>query len=75
MVIPDSLHIMLQGDLKKIYDDATEDIFDVSNEGMFKEIEKKKMGDVYTCYVLVQLSSVKCLAYYHAATSLQKHSS
>ena len=48
--------------LKKIYDEVTEDIFDMSNVRIFKEIEKK-MGDVYTLlYVFGQLSSVKRLA-------------
>ena len=32
---------------KKIYDEVTEDIFDMSNMRIFKEIEKK-MGDAYT---------------------------
>ena len=30
----------------------TEDIFDMSNVTIFKEIEKKKMGDVYTLLCL-----------------------
>ena len=33
---------------KKIYDEVTEDIFDMSNVRIFIEIEKKKMGNVYT---------------------------
>ena len=33
---------------KKIYDEVPEDIFDMSNVRIFQEIEKKKMGDVYT---------------------------
>ena len=37
---------------KHIYDDVTEDIFDMSNVSIFKEIEKKKMGDVYTLLCL-----------------------
>ena len=36
--------------LKKIYDEVTEDIFD--NVIFYKEIEKKKMGDVYTLLCL-----------------------
>ena len=31
-----------------MYDEVTEDIFDVSNVRIFTEIEKKKIGDVYT---------------------------
>ena len=40
------------------------DIFNMSNVRIFKEIEKEKMGDVYTllCYVFGQLSSLKRLA-------------
>ena len=30
--------------LKKIYDEVTEDIFDMSNVRFFKEIEKNKNG-------------------------------
>ena len=37
---------------KKIYDEVTEDIFDWSNVRILKEIEKKKMGDVYTLLCL-----------------------
>ena len=37
---------------KKIYDEVPEDIFDMSNMVIFKEIEKKKMGDVYTLFCL-----------------------
>ena len=33
----------------------------VSNVRIFKEIEKKIMGDVTLCYVFGHLSSVKCL--------------
>ena len=34
---------------KKIYDEVSEDIFDMSNLRIFnKEIEKKKIADVYT---------------------------
>ena len=35
------------GGIKKTYDEVTEDIFDMSAVRLFKEIEKKKMGDVY----------------------------
>ena len=34
--------------LKKVYEDVTEDIFDMSNVRIFKVIEKKKMRDIYT---------------------------
>ena len=37
---------------KKIYDKVTEDIFDMSNVRIFKEIVKKIMGDVYTLLCL-----------------------
>ena len=44
-----------------IYDEVTEDIFDMSNVRIFNEIEKKKkMGDVYTL-VFDQLSLVRNL--------------
>ena len=43
--------------LKKIYDEVTEEIFDMSNMRIFKEIEKKTI-----LYVFGQLSSVKRLA-------------
>ena len=33
--------------LKKIYDEVTEDIFDMSNVRLFKEIEKKNEGCFY----------------------------
>ena len=42
-----------------MYDEVTEDIFDMSNVSIFEEIEKKKMGDVYTLLCLGQLSWVK----------------
>ena len=45
-----------------IYHEMTEDIFDISNVRMFKEIEKKKWGMFILRYVFGQLSSVKCLA-------------
>ena len=48
--------------LKKIYDEVTEDIFDMSNVQIFKEIEKKKCGMFILCYIFGQLSSVKHLA-------------
>ena len=35
-----------------IYDEVTEDIFDMSNVRIFKEIEKKTMWDVYTLLCL-----------------------
>ena len=35
---------------KNIYDEVTEDIFDMSNVRIFKEIEKKKTGNVYTFF-------------------------
>ena len=34
--------------LKKIYDEVNEDIFDIRNVRIFREFEKKKMGDVYS---------------------------
>ena len=37
---------------KKIYNEVTEDIFDMSNVRLFKEIEKTKMWDVYTLLCL-----------------------
>ena len=47
---------------EKIYDEVTEDMFDMSNVRIFKEIEKKKkMEDVYKSTLLC-LSSVKRLA-------------
>ena len=44
--------------LKKIYDVVTEYIFDMTYVRIFKEIEKNKMGDVYTllCLRSVELS-------------------
>ena len=48
--------------LKKIYDEVTEDIFDMSDVIIFKEIEKKKWGMFILCYVFDQLSSDNCLA-------------
>ena len=38
----------------------TEDIFDISNVRIFKEIAKKKLGDVYTllCLLSAELSKV-----------------
>ena len=44
----------------QVYDEVTEDIFDMSNVRCFKEIEKKNGGCLY--YVFGQLSSVKRLA-------------
>ena len=38
--------------IKEIYDEVTEDIFDMSNVRIFKEVEKKKMRDVYTLLFL-----------------------
>ena len=46
---------------KKIYDEVKVDLYDMSNVRIFREIEKKKMGDLF-CYVFGQLSSVKRLA-------------
>ena len=43
---------------QKIYDEVTEDIFDMSNVRIFKEIERKKWGMFILCYVIGQLSSV-----------------
>ena len=34
-------------------DEVTEELFDMSNVRIFKEIEKIKMGDVYTLLCLV----------------------
>ena len=34
--------------LKKISHEVTEDIFDMSNERIFKEIEKKKWGMLFS---------------------------
>ena len=44
--------------LKKIYDEITDDIFDMSNVRIFKEIEREKKRDVYTllCLRLAELS-------------------
>ena len=33
--------------LKKMYDEVTEDLFDISNVGFFIEIEKKTGGCLY----------------------------
>ena len=49
---------------KKIYDEVIEDIFDMSTVRIFnKEIEKKKMRDVYTllCLRSAELSKAICL--------------
>ena len=46
---------------KKIYDEVTEDIFDMSKVRILKEIEKKKLGCLLLCCVFGQLSSVKHL--------------
>ena len=48
---------------KKIYDEVPEDIFDMSNVRLFKEIEKKKIGDAYTllCLRSVELSKTSGL--------------
>ena len=45
---------------KKIYDEVTEDIFDMSNMRFLKAIEKRKNGDVYTllCLRSAELSKV-----------------
>ena len=55
-------HCKQEISLKKIYDEMTEDIFDMSSVRIFKEIEKKKWGMFTLCYVFGQLSSVKRLA-------------
>ena len=47
---------------KKICDEVTADIFDMSNMRIFEEIEKKKGGMFILCYVFGQLSSVQRLA-------------
>ena len=39
--------------LKKIYDEVTEDILDMSNVRIFKKIEKKKWGCLYFVMSLV----------------------
>ena len=46
--------------IEKIYDEVTEDIFDMSNVRIFKEIERKKLEDVYTllCFRSAELSKV-----------------
>ena len=44
--------------LKKIYDEVTEDIIDMSNVRIFKEIGKKTWGMFILCYVFGQLSPV-----------------
>ena len=43
-----------------IYNEVTEDIFDMSPVRIFKEIDKKKKGDVYTllCLRSAELSKV-----------------
>ena len=46
---------------KKIYDEVTEDIFDMSNLRIFKEV-KEKRGMFMLCYVFCQLSPVKRVA-------------
>ena len=38
--------------LFKKYDVVTEDIFDMSNMRIFKEVEKKEKGDVYALLCL-----------------------
>ena len=48
--------------LKNIYDEVTEDIFDMSSMRIFSEIEKKKWGMFILCCVFGQLSSVKRFA-------------
>ena len=37
---------------KKIYYEVTEEIFDMSNVGIFKAIENEKTGDIYTLLYL-----------------------
>ena len=48
--------------LKKIYDEVTADLFDMSNVRIFEETEKKKSGMFILSYVFGQLSSVQRLA-------------
>ena len=48
--------------LKKIYDEVTKDIFDMSNVRFVKDIEINKWGMFLLCCVFGQLSSVKRLA-------------
>ena len=45
--------------LKKIYDEVTEDIFDMSNMSIFKGIEEKKWRMFILCFIFGQLSSVR----------------
>ena len=45
-----------------IFDEMTEDIFDLSNQRIFKEKEKKKLRMFILCYVFGQSSSVMRLA-------------
>ena len=43
--------------LKKIYEEVTQDIYDMSNVRIFKEIEKKqRKRDVYTLIVMSSVS-------------------
>ena len=49
--------------LKKIYDEVTEGIFDMSNVIIFiKKLKRKKWGMFILCYDFIQLSAVKRLA-------------
>ena len=52
------LEIQHEISLKKIFDEVAEGIFDMINMMIFKEKEKKKMGDVYTflCLQSAELS-------------------
>ena len=53
-----NLYLQQQISLKMITDDVTDDIFDMSTVRYFKEIEKKKVADVYTllCFWSAELS-------------------
>ena len=59
-VIKSQFYSLQEISLKKIYDELTEDIFDMSNVRIFIEIEKEKMGDAYTflCLWSVELSKM-----------------
>ena len=54
--------------LKNIYYEVTEDIFDMSKVRIFKEIEKKKLGDVYTLLCLRSAELSKAFSLYHHFT-------
>ena len=50
--MPNYVKSLQETSFKKIYDEVTEDIFNMCNVRIFKEIEKKKNGDVYTLLCL-----------------------